>query len=186
MALADITDKIRADARDKAHTIIAAAKIQAAAVEKEGADTVSAIISEREKALMEECAENNRRITLAAQQEAKLARDRARREALNHIFSEALETLLALDDKRYSKLLHRLLKVLPEEKGKIIIPQAREAVTKAALEEVKRRDTPETTKEFKGGFIVQFDNAQYNFTFEKLLQDKKQELELKIASILFS
>ena len=41
-------------------------------------------------------------------------------------------------------------------------------------------------KDFKGGFILEKDGIQMNYTFEALVNSLKDELEYEVASILFN
>ena len=181
MSLQDIIKKILADTQDELQAIEREtaekrAALEAASAEIEAADT-KALEARTEAALK---SVDEKTASMARRENAK-AVAAAKRQLLDQAMEKFLSALLAVDDKAYSEIVEKLLKALPFEKGTLLVPTEREALTKklATGFDIK------TTKQFKGGFVAQQGAAEIDNSFENLVQSEyKAELEMYLADQL--
>jgi V/A-type H+-transporting ATPase subunit E len=186
MPIADITDKILEDAKKEAEHIVSAAKEKASEIEKRLEGEKKDMAEENEKNIQKTLLENERRVISAANQEAKLQIDNAKRNKINEVFKTALENILSLPDKEYKTLLKGLLKNIQSGvEGEIFAPKEKVTVTKETLKEAGLKNTVTPTDKFKGGIIIAREDFEYNLTFENILADKKNSLEVEVAKLLF-
>ena len=187
MAISDLTQKITKDARDKSADIAAQSQDQ---INKIASDTEAVIQTKRETFAQELKATqeaNVKKISASAEQEAKMTVDEKKRQILNGTFKEALTKLQTIQDKEYEVIITKLLKTIKENKDvTITTPKNRIEVTKKALTALKLTIPVKETKDITGGFIMTGDNFEYNFSFEKVISDKKNKLEIDVANILFA
>ncbi len=187
MPIADITNKILADASKKAEGILKDAEIKvfeisnATKILKE--NTEKDYIKKTESMLVE----NERRVVSVAKQEVKLIIDTEKRKAVDTMFEDALKQLLSLSGKEYEEIILSLMNEIPKNTdGKIITPKEKEEETENALKKVGLKYSIKTTNKFKGGFIFWGENFESNFVFEEIIKNKKSFLEVEVAHLLFS
>ena len=186
MPISDITDKIIEDAKKEAGYIIDAAKVKADEIEKRIERKKKDVIKESESNLQKTILENKRRVVSAANQEVKLRVDNTKREKVDEVFDTALKNILSLPDEEYKTLLKGLLKNIPKDvEGEVFAPKEKVAITKEALKAAGLKNIVTPTDKFKGGIVITGKDFEYNLTFENILADKKNSLEVEVAKILF-
>lgn len=187
MAISDLTQKITKDARDKSADIAAQSQDQ---INKVASETETLTQSKREiftRELKKTLEANIKKISASAEQEAKMIVDEKKRQILNGTFKEALKKLQSISDKDYEGIIVKLLKTIKETESMVLTtPKNRVEITKKALTSLKLTIPVKETKDITGGFIMTGDNFEYNFSFEKIISDKKNQLEIDVANILFA
>lgn len=186
MAISDLTEKILSDAKQFAVGVKDENDTKVSEIEKSTTDTVNSLTKESEGETKRILADNEERVISSAKQEVKIELDRAKRNALEATFVTAYKELVKLSDGDYEVLVEKLLKSLPAEtKGKLSTSTKRRKSTETALGKVGLSLTIETDDSIEGGFTVEGSDYEYNYTFSKILENKKQELEIEVANILF-
>lgn len=187
MSLSDITEKITKEEEEKAVLLSKETVAQITSIEEE----TKKIIAEKKEAhalsVKNILAENKKRVSAAAEHETKISLEREKRTELDNIFSTTLEKLESLDDNDYGKILFSLLKNLPKNiSGKAACPAKRISVTKKVLQETGINVDVTEDNTISGGIIIRENNAEYDLTFKRKMEDVKKNLEIEVASILFS
>jgi V/A-type H+-transporting ATPase subunit E len=186
MAIIDLTTKILDEAKKRAAEIKADSSEKTAEIEHETASQVVTLTETATAQTDKLLADNERRVISTAQQEAKMELDRAKRESLETVFSAAKKELAGLDGAKYEAFVAKLLGTLPKDvTGTLLTSPKREKETQTALTAAGLSLTLATDDSLEGGFLVRGDDFEYNYTFEKILADKKSELEIGVATILF-
>lgn len=187
MALAQLTEKIIQDAEKKKVSIIKGAEHYAQTKENETEKLASSKRESFEKTLEERLAQNTEKVTRHAQREAKNLIDKTKRTVLDTVFTESLESLKKASDDAYEKILLSLFDTLPEEKGGILYTKPeRVSITKKALDKKGLPYPVEEDANIQDGFVIKGDTFEYDGTFTKLLTEKKRQLEVEVARILFN
>ena len=188
MALSDITNKIESDASEKVAVLEQTFEAKITELKKEldsqKKDRRKAYDSETESVLTS----NKARVEGQAKRESKNMLEATRRELLDGVFTKALSDLQELDESKYEKVLESLVATLKGEEGAVTVhaPKARLSVTEKAFKAAGIKASFEEDDSIKGGFKVQGEGFEYDLSFTHLIAQKKEELEIKVADILFS
>ena len=188
MALKDIINTILSDAKKKAERIKEEAQGKIKEIDKESKVKAR---EEKEKVLAEAKKEEER-IQDTARYEAKLLYRNEllakKQELISRVFDQALDKLAKQPEDEYSELLVSLLKQAPTLKGKVEVLPARgkEKITGEAIKKAKKDFVlSDQVVEAKGGFVLKSPDIEIDNTFKALLKEKREELETKIARVLF-
>ena len=185
--LNNITSKILKDAEERKNEILAVA-------EEEKSSILSKKIA-KAKDLKEEKIKK-------ANQEAKIKVERAISSAKLKIRNNKLEVKQEVINKTFAKSVEALASIKGEEllnfiKSAVLslgtIGEQTMYLNKTGMEsineELKEKGNIKLSsevKDFKGGFILERDGIQINYTFEALVNSLKDELEYEVANILFN
>lgn len=122
--------------------------------------------------------------------DAKLAK---RHSEIEKTLSIAKEKVLSLSDKEYFALLTSLAvkNARKGEEGTLILGKCdlkrnTEEFLKLLKQEEINVQISKTPADISGGFILKYGDIEYNFTIDAVINDKREVLEDKINSILFS
>lgn len=122
--------------------------------------------------------------------DAKLAK---RHSEIEKTLSIAKEKILSLSDKEYFSLLTSLAvkNARKGEEGTLILGKSdlkrnTEEFLKLLKQEEINVQISKTPADISGGFILKYGDIEYNFTIDAVINDKREVLEDKINSILFS
>lgn len=188
MALKDIINTICDEAKKKAKII----KDEVAKKIKELEEEYKAKAKEEEEKVLDEAKRDEERILDEAKFEARLSAKNTllakKQELIDKVFEVALDKLATLSEDKYSKLLVSLLKQSSELEGRVeVVPvKGKEKITEEAIKGVKRDFVLSTqTTDKKGGFILRSEDIEIDNTFEALFKERREELETKIAQLLF-
>lgn len=192
-----IVKKILEDAKAKADAIKADTQEKARAVEEEAKQK-----AERKKEHILEQAHKNaeehkRRIIGVAQLEARKDKLAAKQDLISDVFEQALKQLESMDDQSYFKVLQNLLLEHAETGEELVFCSAKDQgripdsfwqeVNDTLVKQGKKGELKpaETTRDIRGGFILQSEGVEINCSFEALLEMHRDELEPEVAAVLF-
>ena len=188
MALQNIINTILEEANKKAERIRDETVKKIKIIEKEYKDKAK----EEENKILDKARDEQRRILDEAKFEARLsARKKSlteKQRLISEVFKVTADKLSELPDDEYLKFLVFLLKQTPklEEKVEIVPVKGKEKITEEAIKKVKGNYVlSNQTCKASGGFILKSRDIEIGNTFETLLKEKREELETKIARILF-
>jgi V/A-type H+-transporting ATPase subunit E len=193
-----LTEKILEESKTKGEKIIAAA-------EEEGARLLEKKITEA-KALEEdiiskakiEGASTKERIISNAKLKARNEKLEAKQQMLQKVFDSALESLNQLSSEKYLEFIKAsILELkLTGEQNLILNEKATAFVTVNYIDELNakliKQGSNFTVKlsnkvgSFKGGFILERDGIEINYSFEALIASSRDELEYEITKLLFA
>lgn len=186
MSIKDLTQKILSDAQKQIDNIIAENKTKIDVIEKNTKELVATLTRELRADTEKIQSENEKRIISKANQEAKIEIDSKKRKVLDGVFKSVYKQLINLDDTKYETLITKLLRSLPlNAVTTILVPANRIEITGRALQTVGLSILMTEDSSMEGGFILKGKDFEYNFTFSKILENKKNELEIEISKTLF-
>jgi len=188
MALSDLLQKIESDGKAQVAAVLADADKRV--------DAINATYKEKQVALRSKV-EKETETLLKKQAQNSAERDvrthkhiitEAKRTAINDVFTKALAELEAHDDATYVAFVEKQLTAITSDLKNVTLKTAENRVdaTKKALKAVGVDATCEADSAIGGGFIVVGEDYEYDFTFARLLETHKAELEAEVAQTLFN
>lgn len=185
MSIKDITKKILDDARADAEETVKGADVEVQKIEEETKRLVD-VLEGDQVARLDGVADRTKQERAALyRQKIKARLDREKRLLLEGAFEKALES--AVREGKARDLLKDQVGKLNIGKDAVVIDVPRgetESVKKAVGNAVKNAKYVET-KAVASGCVIRTGGAEYDFTLESMIQDKKQALEAEVAKILF-
>ncbi|MEX0930344.1 MAG: V-type ATP synthase subunit E family protein [Candidatus Paceibacterota bacterium] len=187
MALTDITQKILADAQTQASEIKKDTATQVAVIERETSEQKNALKREHDAAVERDKEHRRRQERARAEQAKKRAVEVTKRENIDSVFTDVKEKLAQLPGEEYQKLITSLLNELPDDAtGTLYAPATRIPETKEALATARRSGLSLTEDaDLEGGFRITGERADYDYSFERLIEDIRDRQELAVAQALF-
>lgn len=187
MSLTQLTDKIIQDAETKKASILKVTN-EYAQKKEEGTKNLSAEKRiQFEKELEIKLSENTEKTIRQAEHEVKNLIDSTKRSVLDDVFIQTLTILEESGNDVYEKVVTSLLENIPSSiEGVLFVQQKRISSIKKILTTKNISCLVQADDSIKDGFIIKGKNFEYNGTFEKLLTEKKKNLEVDIAHLLFS
>jgi V/A-type H+-transporting ATPase subunit E len=166
--------KIRIEAEEKAKVLLEESEDKARTLKKE--------IIEKGK---EEGEAERRRKIIEANMEGKKEILFEKRAILKELFTQSLAQLKKMDEREYLGLIKSLLANAPQE-GEIIISTQDKSLTKKFWQDLNRENLKISfSEEVQGGFILKGSEVIVDCSFETLLKVLEEDLEPKVAKILF-
>lgn len=187
MALNDILEKIKKEAKKKVDEI-----------EKERGEKIKEIeadyhqkIEKKKKAILEKVKKETEKKVKQAQIKLSLATKNAiltkKQDILDNFWQEILDYLVKLPEKEYLKIVSHLLARCPKEKGEIISAQGKEKIVKEAIARAKKNYIlAKETTQIKGGFIYRSELLEIDASFEALVRELREKLDVRVTKILFT
>lgn len=186
MALENILTSIKEEASTEAEGILATAEKNASDILKQSKKEVARIESDVDSRVSAEVNEivQKARLEMSSKKQHQLLH--VQRAAIENVFTSALEKLSSLDDAQYVNLMKSLLGRLP--KGDFVLHSAseKEALLSKAVSENGASYQMGDGIDSKGGFIATSETLEVNLTFESLLEENRDSLELEVSEKLFS
>ena len=191
-----ITNEIAADAEKEAAEIVAAAEASAknefAAAEAKCRDISNEAKGKAEK----EVAIYAERIQSQCQQEAKMAKLKAKQEMIADVISEAYGQVLNMEDGQYFATLLRLLErnVEKNSKGELLLNEKdlkrKPADFDAKASEIAKAAGGELTVssdavKIDGGFILRYGMIEYNNSITEIFEENKEKMQDIISQKLW-
>lgn len=188
--LANISDKILADAKQKADAIIAEAERNAAKIL---ADSKKRAEAETEAILKESanrCADAEEKARLASQLEGKKLVSNERQQMISLAFSTALERLISLPEKEYRKMLIALANdVLSDGLGGELLLNERDYAAHGKELIASLNGTVTLAPDFApivGGLIIRRGKIEYNCALDVIVRMVSEKVAPEVSEALFS
>lgn len=192
MALADIIRKIETDADSEAQALISAAEERATAVMATARQRAE---EERDALLARSGAEAEReasRLVAAAKLSSRDEALRQRRMLLDEVLNQTVEALAAMPDAEYATFLAANI-IAVARGGESLRLGAADANRAAALTEALRLLAPGLNLQlvtepapFDRGALVEGERVRADLSLASLVEERRDQLELTLASVLFS
>lgn len=137
------------------------------------------------------------RIVSSAAMEVRNRRLEAKQKVIERVFDEAAQSLTALPDREYLNFISKTLVSLDLKGDETLIFAQRDSsriddkfiqsingvlYSKGKTANIK---IDKSFGNFMGGFIVQQDGIELNYTFDAVLNSMRDELEQEVADLLF-
>ncbi|PIQ91447.1 MAG: hypothetical protein COV70_03680 [Parcubacteria group bacterium CG11_big_fil_rev_8_21_14_0_20_39_22] len=186
MALHDLTERIKKDARETANRIKSGAVSTAQEIESK-AEAERLSIQEKHKSNLETLlSENVRKVKANASLEVKMQIENIKRSLVDEAFSKAEVLFSQLPDKEYEEILKKLVVSIPQKtEGDVILPSSRKAITLQVLKDAGISVSSVIEGDMKAGFILTSPDFEYVMTVENLFRRLKEKNEIAVAEILF-
>lgn len=180
-------DEITSNGQKKADEIIENAK-------QEAQKKVEAI----EQKAREDAQEIKRRVRAVAEMEMRKDILAVKQQLMDQVFDQAMEQLKNLSTEEYQNMLLNLfIKTVDTGQEQVIIAsgdhervnqQFIDRVNQTLIEQGKTGNLTLSgeSRDIKGGFILKSGGVEINNSFEAILRMEREELEPKVAEILFS
>jgi V/A-type H+-transporting ATPase subunit E len=188
MSLSDITKKIENDASQKAKRILNDAKDSGKAIMREVEEKKSELSKRYEKSTADLLSRNEARVKDGAHREGKQHIEEEKRKHINKVFTKAYENLVNLPSDEYTEYVSSLIGSLSIGKSEVSAfgPKNRETETKEALKKAGIEAKVSVDEKIEGGVRIEGEDFEYDFSFKKLMEQKRDELEVKVAKTLFA
>ena len=193
MALADITAKIEADAKQQAEEHRAKAQEQIRSLKTATEREIRELEASFDDRFQKERPEILRRRETVAKLDVRREKLNARRAAIARCFDEALRSLLSQDRDTIARLTEVLLLEAAETGDETVHVGPQEKVLDEAwLQDFNSRHgkrhslCPERDVRIRGGFLLARDRVQTNCTWEMLLRTFQEDREADVVKQLFA
>jgi len=191
-----VTDKILADAREQVQQIEEQA-MQKQEMERQQLEEQLARYEKQTKDLAKKAAQNRKQNLLSAvRMETAKQKLSEKRKILDEVFTEAKRQLQGLGDEQYLNLIMTLM-----EKGvetgdeQVIVDRNETRIDHQFIKNMNRRLGPgfkgnlrlaKDKQDLQAGFILKRGKVKTNASFDVLIEQARQNLEIELAKQLFT
>jgi|LSQX01.2.fsa_nt_gb V/A-type H+-transporting ATPase subunit E len=192
-----IIEKILEEARIQARTIIKNAENEAEGIINSAKDNAA----EKEKEIMEkaqaEAVELKKRLLAVSELEARKKRLSAKQEAIEEIFSEALQKLKELPDDEYETLIVDMAVSSAKTGNETIImsEQDKARLSSGFIDNINKKlndkgingrvKLADDTNDIHGGFILKEGSIEVNNSFNAIFKMRRDEIEPQVVKVIF-
>lgn len=192
MSLADIKNKIQADANAEAEQIIENAKAQADEINKETDSRIQEIKDFYKERFNKEKPEILDRREIVAKLDVGKMKLGVKQSLIQNAFEEALKSLTSLSKEKYLGFVEALLDQAVETgQEEILLGESEKKITKEWVntyndKKGKKLVLSKDKLPISGGFVLRNGNISTNCSFEMLLNWIREDLEADVVKRLFS
>jgi len=192
MSLADIKNKIQADANAEAERIIENAKAQADEINKETDSRIQEIKDFYKERFNKEKPEILDRREIVAKLDVGKMELGVKQSLIQNAFEEALKSLTSLSKEKYLGFVEALLDQAVETgQEEILLGESEKKITKEWVntyndKKGKKLVLSKDKLPISGGFVLRNGNISTNCSFEMLLNWIREDLEADVVKRLFS
>ncbi len=192
-----IIEKIVKDSEVKAAEIISSANAQAAEIIKKANAVAADKVEELKRKAEHEINDKNRIFNSMAELEVRNEILNTKQDIIAKAFNEALNKLGSMDINQYKEMFKSMIIKAVEtgEEEILLSPKDKDRIPKSFIDEVnsilqqngKRgalRLSDETIN-ISGGFLLRSSGVEINNSFEALIRMHRDEIEPKVAELLF-
>lgn len=193
--LNNITSKILKDAEDRKNEILAKAEEEKKSILSKKIAKAKDLEAEKIKKAKLEAQSKVERAISSAKLKVRNDKLEVKQEIINSTFNKSIEVLANIKGEELLKFIKSSVLSLGNigEQEMILNKAGMESIDLTFIYELNKElgdrgniKLSSEIKDFKGGFILEKDGIQINYTFEALVNSLKDELEYEVASILFN
>lgn len=192
MSLADIKNKIQADANAEAEQIIENAKAQADEIQRETDSQIQDIKANYKERFNKEKPEILNRREIVAKLDVKKIELGVKQSLIQDAFDEAQKKLSSLSKDKYQDFVEALLEQAVETgQEELFLGESEKKITKAWVDSYNQKKGYQLVLSSEklpiaGGFILKNEKISTNCSFEMLLSWIREDLEADVVKRLFS
>lgn len=192
MSLADIKNKIQADAQTEADEIIDKAKAQADKIEKATDAQIKEIQDNYTTRFKKEKPEILNRREIVAKLDVDKLKLGAKQSLIKDAFDEALQGLSSLSKDKYLGFVEALLdKAVETGKEEVLVGKSEKKITKTWLDSYNQKHDYNLVLSseklpISGGFVLKNGNIETNCSFDMLVSWVREDIEAGVVKRLFS
>jgi V/A-type H+-transporting ATPase subunit E len=192
-----IIEKIVQDSGVRAEEIINGAKAQATDIIKRANISAANKVEELKKKAENEINDKNRIFNSMAELEVRNELLNTKQEVIAKVFKGALDQLSSMDFKQYMELLNNMIvRAVETGEEEIVLSQKdKDRIPKSFIDEVNNilqqngkigaLKLSNDTINISGGFLLKSSGVEINNSFEALIRMHRDEIEPKVAELLF-
>lgn len=182
-----LIQKIKDETTATVDSIKAAGMAQIEGIQRESKDAIATYVNEQ-KANLQKKLSHMELVSLAqAKQSGKIAIQSTKREQIDALFAEVTAEIIELSDDEYVKLFKSYVKETVPKSAKIKeveAPAKRVDETASILKELDLEGKVKKNNQLTAGVIVHTEDGVYDVTLERILGDKRAELEMQLIKKL--
>ncbi|WP_195972376.1 V-type ATP synthase subunit E [Clostridium thermobutyricum] len=191
----NLTSKILKDAEERKSSILAKAEEEKNKIITKKRDEANRLkTSMIEKAKLES-ATRKERILSSAELKVRNEKLLSKGKVIDEVFNMSVENLCQMNENDFRNFVKSSILSLNIEGDENIILNAngKKAINEAFIKEINNElkdkgnlKLSQSEGKFRGGFILEKNGIEINYTFEALVQSLREELEFEVANILFN
>ncbi len=196
MEAKQVIDKILTDAQNEADSIMKKAEKNAERQKKQLQDQLNEFNEETEKEASEAADDKKQNMLAAARMKNAKELLAEKRAILNEVFDKASEKLKQMSEDEYKNMMKNLmLKAVETGDEEVILDKKEKIIDQSFIKSVNRELGPGYQGNLKlsddkmdlggGGFILKRGLIQNNVSYNVLIQQAKDDLEMDLAKDLF-
>jgi vacuolar-type H+-ATPase subunit E/Vma4 len=178
-----LLERIRTDAAEEVEKIQHAGEAEVAAIVRETERQLEAKRTAHHAVLTKELAQRELVTVSKAKQEAKIAVQRAKREEIDALFVAVSQLITEKPAAEYVAFFTKYAATIVPKTVTVTsveAPTARVRETEEAVKAIGLTGTVVANDKIKAGFVVEAADGVYDVTLERLLAEKRAELEMEI------
>ncbi|MGL5414315.1 MAG: V-type ATP synthase subunit E [Clostridium sp.] len=189
----NLTSKILKDAEDRKESILADAedkKVKIVTKKTEEANKLKTSMIEKTNL---EAVTRKERILSSAELKVRNEKLLSKGKVIDEVFNMSIDSLCKMESSEFRNFVKSSIKNLNiEGDEKLILNEnGAKAIDSAFVSEINKEFNLKLTLSdvrgwFKGGFILEKNGIEINYTFESLVQSLRDEMEFEVANILFN
>ncbi len=191
----NLTSKILKDAEERKSSILAKAEEEKNKIINKKRDEANRLkTSMIEKAKLES-ATRKERILSSAELKVRNEKLLSKGKVIDEVFNMSVENLCQMNENDFRNFVKSSILSLNIEGDENIIlnVNGKKAINEAFVKEINNElkdkgnlKLSQSEGKFRGGFILEKNGIEINYTFEALVQSLREELEFEVANILFN
>jgi len=185
-----VSKKILDDANKKRDEIVKSAEQEVAQIKKQTENEISRLGKETEELVKEALEREHRRLVGMAKLGIRNELLQTKREIMDSIFIEALDSLVSKKREEYLDLVKKLLEDTGVEDGEIVLGKEESKIDQKFIEDVSTElgtkfSVSKERAQIRGGFILRKGQIEIDSSFSAILNAKRERTELDLAKLLF-
>ncbi len=186
MSIQDILEKILTNAKNERDTILRKAKEEAEILKKEILSNGMKKVAELEEKTDDKISKTIKKSEYLAHMKGKNSLLEDKKTIIEDILSIIVEKLSSMPAKEYEQFLAKMMREISIEEGIIYPAKGKENSTKGAVKLNGKKFQIGESKDIAGGFIVDSEFSNFDFSFETLVRKTyRKNLEEIIISTIF-
>jgi len=194
MAEERVSKKIREDAQKRAEEIREEAKRRAKEIEERAKVEARRIEEEAKAEALEASGKESERLIALERLEIRKSLLAAKRSLVDEAFERAVSWLNSLKKEEYRRFVKKLLlKAIETGDEEVIVSPEENRTDRKFLHAVSQElddggklKLSQEKREMRGGFILKRGRVEVKATFDSLVNELRDELEMEVAKLLFS
>ncbi len=185
-----ISKKILDDAQKERDEIIKSTEQEVTQIKKQTSEELNKLEKETEEFVKEALLRERRRLVGMVKLSTRNELLQAKREIMDRIFNEALDTLVSKERGEYLDRIKNLLKETGVKDGEIVLGKEESKIDQKFIEDMNKElganfSVSDEKAQIKGGFILRRGRIEIDSSFSAILQSKRERIELELAKLLF-
>ncbi|MCD5381146.1 MAG: V-type ATP synthase subunit E [Candidatus Pacebacteria bacterium] len=184
-----LIEKIEQDTAEKVFVITTKAKAEVEQIQRETEAAVAELNQTHKVSVKKQQSHLELVAVSQAKQAGKIALQTAKREQIDVLFAEVEESLLGLSAEKYVAFYsEQASQIMPKEAELIVVyaPEARVSETETLLSTLNITTKVEVQAGITSGFIAHAKDGVYDVTLNRLFDEKRDKIEMKVVNMVLN